>query len=591
MKMRKITLFLSIILALVLVICACGGSQDTNGEANTETETNKETNTETETNTNTAVGCEHEWKEIEPINGSCTEDSVSGYTICEKCGEYLLVPITTPAMGHTEEYIDAVKPTCTETGTTRWAKCSVCDEVLIKPQPIPPAGHIDEIIRGFAATCTEPGLSEGARCRICKEITRVQEPIAATGHNDVNGTCSVCKAVLWEPAPDDEELNIITESGSDFIIVYEAYNDDLMTLASLLSSHIRSKYGVYIPCYDYFNKPSATHEIVLGSANANLKHVKDKIASANDFIIDICGDDLFLYAPNKYLYDYMLEIAKIEIFDGKDTTLTLPSNTTFIYQESEYKNLNYAQYYKAKNGSYSYNSLLNIFKGVIYEGSDSTVIPYRIYVPSSYDPDKEYPLVTILHGAGERGNDNSSQLKNMISEMFNQESSPYLDAIIICPQCPSGQQWVDTPWEEGNYSTASVEISNELSTVLEIILSTQADLSVDTDRLYVMGLSMGGFGTWDLIMRNPNMFAAAVPLCGGADVSQASALTTVPIWAVHGTDDTDVPYAGTAAMCAAIKEAGGEICIFDSKEGFRHNVWGYVGASVEISSWLFEQSK
>jgi predicted peptidase len=169
-----------------------------------------------------------------------------------------------------------------------------------------------------------------------------------------------------------------------------------------------------------------------------------------------------------------------------------------------------------------------------------------------------------------------------------------MEAIVVCPQCPSGQQWVDTPWGKGNYSIADVPVSNELDAVLGIMTNTIADLSVDTDRLYLMGLSMGGFGVWDLLMRNPTVFAGAVAMCGGADPSQASSLTTVPIWAVHGKNDNEnnvVPYTGTEEMCNAIIEAGGEVCIKEIKEGFGHNVWGYVGASAEIATWLFEQSK
>jgi predicted peptidase len=90
-------------------------------------------------------------------------------------------------------------------------------------------------------------------------------------------------------------------------------------------------------------------------------------------------------------------------------------------------------------------------------------------------------------------------------------------------------------------------------------------------------------------MRNPTVFAGAVALCGGADPSQASSLTTVPIWAVHGTNDPSVPYAGTQAMCSAIQNAGGENCYFDSRQGANHFVWDYVGQSTEIADWLFSQ--
>lgn len=594
MKMRKTILFLSIILALILVVCACGGSQDTNGNTNTETntETSTETETNTETNTNTAVECEHEWETIKGTSPTCTEPGTYDGMECKKCDLAVVPDGIIPPTGHTRETIPAVMPTCTEDGFTAGAKCSTCGEILLEPQIIASRGHTETILPAVEPTCTKDGKTEGKYCSACQTFTKKQEVIKSKGHNEVDGTCTVCNLYLWEPAPTDQELNIITADSSDFIIVYEAYSDELKEIAEALANHIWKTYTVNIPVYDYFDKPSGVeHEIVIGSANPNSKYVRVKAEKSNDFIFDICGDDLFLYAPNKYLYDYMLEIVKVEIFDGEGDSLTLESDFCFTYQESDYKNLNYAQYLKQKNGNYNYNSLLNIFDAQVFESSDGTVIPYRIYVPSSYDPSKEYPLLTILHGAGERGNDNKSQLINMVSDLFNQANSPYMEAIIVCPQCPSGQQWVDTPWANGNYSTASVPVSNELDAVLGIMTNTIADLSVDTDRLYLMGLSMGGFGVWDLLMRNPTVFAGAVALCGGADPSQASSLTTVPIWAVHGTNDNVVPYAGTQAMCQAIKDAGGELCVFDSKQGYSHNVWGYVGGSTEIAAWLFSQSK
>ena len=583
--MRKTILFLTIILALVLVISACGGGSN---DTSTETETSTETNTQT--NTNTSTECEHEWETINGTSPTCTEPGTYDGKACKKCDLAVVPDGIIPPTGHTRETIPSVKPTCTENGKTASVICSVCDETLVEAQPIEARGHLDEVLAAVEATCTEDGLTAGVRCSLCKEITKKQEVIKASGHNDVNGTCTVCNKYLWEPAPADQDLSLITENGSDFIIVYEAYNDELKEIAEALANHIWKTYSVNIPVYDYFDKPSEAHEIVLGNANANLKYVKMNAENANDFLVDICGDDLFIYSPTKYMYDYMLEIIKIEFF-SEAGTITLPSDTQFTYQQSEYASLNYAQYLKQKNGNYNYTSLLNIFDAQVFESSDGTVIPYRIYVPSSYDPEKEYPLLTILHGAGERGNDNKSQLINLVSDLFNQADSPYMEAIVICPQCPSGQQWVDTPWANGNYSTSDVALSNELSCVLDIIWGSQADLSIDTDRLYLMGLSMGGFGVWDLIMRFPNMFAGAVALCGGADVSQASSLTTMPIWAVHGTSDNVVPYAGTQAMCQAIIDAGGELCIFDSKQGYSHNVWGYVGSSVDIAKWLFEQEK
>ncbi len=389
------------------------------------------------------------------------------------------------------------------------------------------------------------------------------------------------------PRPVDKDLTIISEGASEYVIVYERGNVAQSVYSESLSEHIKEKYGVEIPYYQFGDTPSRrTKRIIIGNADLNAKFAQSDIKKAVDFTVDVLDDDLILYASTEYMYKYMLEIVKSEILTGGEG-LSFPASWQYIFsRDSEYKDLNYAQYYKLKNGNFTKDTILDIFEAKTFTEYGS--LPYRIYVPSDYDASKEYPLLTILHGAGERGNDNKNQLINMVPEMFNQEGSKYMDAIIICPQCPSHpNQWVDTPWTDGNYSISSVGESDELKAVVALVTKARKELSVDSNRVLVMGLSMGGFGTWDLLMRHSDIFTRAVCLCGGGDPSQAEKLINIPIWAVHSSNDGIVPYEGTKEMCEAIKNAGGELCIFETKES-KHNVWTYAGESTEIANWLFE---
>lgn len=398
-------------------------------------------------------------------------------------------------------------------------------------------------------------------------------------------------------APTDVDLAIIENGASDYVIVYERNNDRQRKYANLLKEHISATYGVTLSVYNKKQKPdTCTHEIVIGNANDNVQFIIDTVYEYNDFAFDVVGDDLCIYAPNEHLWGFAFELLKKEIFVSGKTDISLDSDYRFTFSSSEYKDYSYAEYLKSK-GNFDYNKLLTVFEEDSFTtyGASDTTLNYRVYVPSDYDPSKLYPVVTILHGAGERGSDNKSQLKNMVSHLFNQEKSKYMDAIIIAPQCPwnsadgTEARWVDWNWEKGNYSVESIPESNELNNVYEYINNFKNSYAVDQDRLYVMGLSMGGFGAWDLIMRHTSDFAGAVCICGGADPTQAENLVDFPIWAVHGTNDPSVPYAGTQAMCQAIKDAGGESCYFDSRQGANHFVWDYVGQSTEISSWLFSQ--
>ena len=413
------------------------------------------------------------------------------------------------------------------------------------------------------------------------EVTEVKTEIKSE-----NETVQSVKETL---AVTDKNITIVSDKKSEYIIVYERRNDVQKSYAEDLAKHISSKYGVTIPCYQFGDSPeTATKRIVIGDAHENVSTIKGRINSAGDFIVDVVDDDLIIYASTEYMYKYMFDVIKREIITGEvKDKLEFSSSFRYIFSQSKNKDLNYAEYYKSTltNQKYTYDTLLNIFEAKTY--SAYMGLPYRMYVPSDYDETKEYPLITILHGAGERGNDNKSQLKNMVVNMFNQENSPYTDAIIICPQCPANQQWVDTPWANGSYSTVKVKQSDELTAVVYLVESVRREYSTDEKRCIVMGISMGGFGAWDLIMRHSDIFTKAVCLCGGADPRVAAEIKNVPVWIVHSSNDSTVPYSGSKEMADALEKAGSDVYVFETKES-NHNVWDYAGNSTEIANWIFE---
>ena len=169
--------------------------------------------------------------------------------------------------------------------------------------------------------------------------------------------------------------------------------------------------------------------------------------------------------------------------------------------------------------------------------------------------------------------------------------SPIYDAIVVAPQCPVGSQWVLTPWEKGNYVVDNVPESRELECVCGILDECRDFYNIDEDRVYVTGLSMGGFGTWDMLARHGARFAAGIPICGGGDPSRAKSLKRIPIWTFHGSDDGAVPVAGTRAMFSAIKREGGEEIGYTEFDGAAHNVWDAVYTDRQVIDWLFAQSR
>jgi len=211
---------------------------------------------------------------------------------------------------------------------------------------------------------------------------------------------------------------------------------------------------------------------------------------------------------------------------------------------------------------------------------------YRIYVPACSDPDAKFPLVLYLHGAGSNGTDNRKQVKghSFFEAILSEENREKFPCIILAPQCPKGKGWVRQPWGPG--------IAEELMALLEgkIFPAYQ----VDFKRVYITGVSMGGFGTWGMLRYYPDFFAAAVPICGGwdldDDVANAPVMKDVPIWAFHGTLDTAVPVARTADMVEALEAVGGNVKYTEyPDEG--HGIGARVYNEPELLPWLFAQVK
>jgi predicted peptidase len=219
-------------------------------------------------------------------------------------------------------------------------------------------------------------------------------------------------------------------------------------------------------------------------------------------------------------------------------------------------------------------------------------LPYRLLVPNGYDArdgKKQYPLILFLHGAGERGTDNAAQLKwgGALLAGDVQKKEP---CFVVAPQCPPDKQWVNTPWARGSYDQDKVPISDELKMALAVVDRAQKEFHVDPDRVYMMGLSMGGFGTWDAILREPKRFAAAVPICGGGDPSKAESIKSVPVWAFHGGADNVVPTQGSHDMVDALKKAGGHPR-YTEFPGVGHGSWANAWNEPELLDWLFAQKR
>lgn len=210
---------------------------------------------------------------------------------------------------------------------------------------------------------------------------------------------------------------------------------------------------------------------------------------------------------------------------------------------------------------------------------------YRYFKPKNKE--ERLPLVLFLHGAGERGMDNEKNLK-YISHLASDDFQKDFPCYVLVPQCPTGMKWVNVEWTLKSHRIPV--ISSPLKATLELIHKIIQVDKIDTQRIYVVGLSMGGFGVWDILCREPGLFAAAIPICGGGDENQANLIKDIPIWAFHGGKDKVVLPSRSENMVQAIQKLNGQakITIYPEQG---HNVWEMVLNNREVWSWLFQQTK
>ncbi len=232
------------------------------------------------------------------------------------------------------------------------------------------------------------------------------------------------------------------------------------------------------------------------------------------------------------------------------------------------------------------------FAKKVFKSVSGETLNYRKLVPKPFSKGKLYPLVIFLHGKGERGDDNRAQLKHGLKLFADDEGMKRFPAIVVAPQCPADQLWSTTLEQKDTTPKMDQQPTPAMRLVIELLDSLLLTESVDPDRVYVTGLSMGGFGTFDLITRRPTLFAAAAPVCGGGDPSPAKLrrLLDMPMWVVHGTEDKVININRSREMVYALESAGASPR-YSELEGFGHNIWDATYRDIELYNWMFSQSK
>lgn len=227
----------------------------------------------------------------------------------------------------------------------------------------------------------------------------------------------------------------------------------------------------------------------------------------------------------------------------------------------------------------------------VFVSSSGDSLNYRLLEPEVMQAGEKYPLVLFLHGAGERGNDNEKQLTHggqMFLNPVNREKYP---AFVLFPQCPESGYWAYENRPQSFIPTqmpVGKEMPSVFQAVKELLDMYLANPQVDKSRVYIMGLSMGAMGTYDMVSRFPDIFAAAVPICGTVNPTRLSAAKNVAFRIFHGDADDVVPVAGSRQAYKALKVAGASVEYIEFP-GCNHGSWNLAFNYPDFMKWIFDQ--
>lgn len=228
---------------------------------------------------------------------------------------------------------------------------------------------------------------------------------------------------------------------------------------------------------------------------------------------------------------------------------------------------------------------------------NSDTMPYRVLLPLGFDAHKKYPLILFLHGAGERGNDNEKQLVHGGNLFLTDTIRKKYPAIVVFPQCSDKSFWANAGFHyDATTKKTTIEFKEDgeptkaMRLLMELLRNLEDNYPLDKKRMYVGGLSMGGMGTFELVRRKPDIFAAAFAICGGANIADARKMRKTAWWIFHGLKDDIVDPQFSKDMATALKEAGANVRLTLYPED-GHDSWDDALKEPEFFSWLFSHKK
>jgi len=229
-------------------------------------------------------------------------------------------------------------------------------------------------------------------------------------------------------------------------------------------------------------------------------------------------------------------------------------------------------------------TLLKRFEARVFTNAPGKILRYRLFKPTAYDPQTNYPLVLFLHGAAGLGEDNARQFNggNEVPPLAltADDAQARFPSFVLAPQCPRGSSW----------SGFGREPAEMITSTMAALQALEREFRIDASRIYIVGVSMGGHGVWDTVAKFPRAFAAAVPICAASELSEAPKIAPLPVWSFHGGADPLINVSNAREMVAALRKAGGHPR-YTEYPGVGHDSYRNAFKEPDLLPWLFSQKR
>ena len=353
--------------------------------------------------------------------------------------------------------------------------------------------------------------------------------------------------------------------------IYNVCNDAKSAIYSSVSKNLFVK-------YDKSEKESQ-YEILVGLTNRAESAAECAALASNEYRIRWVGDKLVVAGGSNYAAKQgMKKLTEKYFKNAVGGEIRIPADIDMK---------------GSVNLNLDFTGLKDGWNFLMFPADNGVELPFQIYMPKNYDQTKQYPMILQMHSAGVKNADGSQIYKGEAKFLRNLEQSKYAnEVIVISPCCPEGEKWIPAKtWKEITYDFVNTKPEPYMVATTELFAAAREKLSVDESRLYVYGMSMGGFATWDLLARNPDLFAAAIPVAGSGDPSVADKLDKTAIWIFHGSEDPTVPCDGSRTMYDALVAAGRTDVKLTIFEGAGHGIWSMTADTDGLLDWLFAQHR